>query len=295
VQKAFPPTFLNGRWLDPARSGVTGKALLDDLSQIANKRGAPGMRAAEPALKEAGIPGIRYLDGGSRGAGAGTSNYVVFPGNEGLLNILERNGQPLGLLDDAAKPAYVAPGAKRMEIAQRNAAKPISEGGLGLGPKNTAAERAKALGFDTEAFHGTDKAVEGSLRRSKTGAQGPGVYLGDDASVANAYAGDQAGANVVPTLLRGDFAGNKRFSDLVNTHGWSGAEEAGKKAGLSGIHDTMFESAFNVWDPKNIRSRFAAFDPARRNESNLLGRADPLLLGLLGIGAGGLTYLGSDK
>jgi hypothetical protein len=46
-------------------------------------------------LNNIGIPGIRYLDGGSRGAGTGTSNYVVFPGNEGLLTILERNGKPL--------------------------------------------------------------------------------------------------------------------------------------------------------------------------------------------------------
>lgn len=47
------------------------------------------------AFRELGIPGIRYLDGGSRTGGAGTSNFVVFPGNEGLLKILERNGQPL--------------------------------------------------------------------------------------------------------------------------------------------------------------------------------------------------------
>ena len=47
------------------------------------------------AFRELGIPGIRYLDGGSRGVGQGTSNFVVFPGNEGLLSILERNGQPL--------------------------------------------------------------------------------------------------------------------------------------------------------------------------------------------------------
>ncbi len=47
------------------------------------------------ALRQSGIPGIRYLDGGSRASGAGTSNYVVFPGNEGLLKILERNGQGL--------------------------------------------------------------------------------------------------------------------------------------------------------------------------------------------------------
>jgi hypothetical protein len=46
-------------------------------------------------LRDAGIPGIRYLDGGSRGAGQGSSNFVVFPGQESLLNILERNGQPL--------------------------------------------------------------------------------------------------------------------------------------------------------------------------------------------------------
>lgn len=37
-----------------------------------------------------GVPGIRYLDQGSRGAGQGTSNYVVFPGMEDALKILER-------------------------------------------------------------------------------------------------------------------------------------------------------------------------------------------------------------
>ncbi len=56
---------------------------------------ADNQRAASDALRQAGIPGIRYLDGGSRGTGAGTSNFVVFPGNEGLLSILERNGVPL--------------------------------------------------------------------------------------------------------------------------------------------------------------------------------------------------------
>jgi hypothetical protein len=49
-------------------------------------------------MRSQGIPGIRYLDGGSRGTGTGTSNFVVFPGEEDILKILERNGQPLGLL-----------------------------------------------------------------------------------------------------------------------------------------------------------------------------------------------------
>ena len=41
-------------------------------------------------LKRKGIPGIRYKDQGSRGSEGGTHNYVVFPGMEGLLKILER-------------------------------------------------------------------------------------------------------------------------------------------------------------------------------------------------------------
>jgi hypothetical protein len=48
---------------------------------------------ASEVLRQQGIPGIKYLDGGSRTAGQGSSNYVVFPGNERLLKILERNGQ----------------------------------------------------------------------------------------------------------------------------------------------------------------------------------------------------------
>ncbi len=42
------------------------------------------------ALRGYGIPGIRYLDATSRDAGKGTSNFVVFPGEEDALTILER-------------------------------------------------------------------------------------------------------------------------------------------------------------------------------------------------------------
>lgn len=63
--------------------------------------GEQGMMMEAPALaseslRRMGIPGIRYFDQGSRGTGEGTSNFVVFPGNEDLLTILKRNG---GLLD----------------------------------------------------------------------------------------------------------------------------------------------------------------------------------------------------
>ena len=49
-------------------------------------------------LKEAGIPGIKYLDQGSRGAGEGSSNYVAF--DDSIIEILRKYGfaglAPLG-------------------------------------------------------------------------------------------------------------------------------------------------------------------------------------------------------
>lgn len=46
--------------------------------------------AASQELRKMGIPGIRYLDQGSRGEGQGTYNYVIFPGMESQVKILER-------------------------------------------------------------------------------------------------------------------------------------------------------------------------------------------------------------
>ena len=70
-----------------ARGGeVTGGQLYEGmLSQF----GGSQAKVSE-FMRDAGIPGIRYLDEGSRAGGQGTSNFVVFPGNEGLLKILER-------------------------------------------------------------------------------------------------------------------------------------------------------------------------------------------------------------
>ena len=47
------------------------------------------------AFNDSGIPGIRYLDGGSRSAGQGSSNFVAF--DPEMIRILERNGQATGL------------------------------------------------------------------------------------------------------------------------------------------------------------------------------------------------------
>jgi len=79
----FAPRLLDRR--------TTGGEVLEIFQQALG-----GPDVASNYLRGAGIPGIRYLDGGSRGTGAGTSNFVVFPGEENMLRILERNGMPLG-------------------------------------------------------------------------------------------------------------------------------------------------------------------------------------------------------
>ena len=72
------------------------KELMFDARMQGNKSASSAMRSNEEAiaasnrLRELGIPGIRYLDQGSRDAGEGTRNFVVFPGNEEMLNILSR-------------------------------------------------------------------------------------------------------------------------------------------------------------------------------------------------------------
>jgi hypothetical protein len=55
---------------------------------LENKLG--GQQQVSEYLRSLGIPGIRYLDAGSRDGGSGTRNFVVFPGEEKKVRILER-------------------------------------------------------------------------------------------------------------------------------------------------------------------------------------------------------------
>ena len=70
--------------------------LIDDGPNIS--RGSTNLTGQDAMvsqhLAELGIPGIRYLDSGSRAAGQGSSNFVIFDPN--MIRILERNGQATG-------------------------------------------------------------------------------------------------------------------------------------------------------------------------------------------------------
>jgi hypothetical protein len=69
--------------------GATDWPVTADSATRAQYR-SKGATNASQALREAGIPGIKYLDAGSRGAGDGTRNYVVF--DDKLVSIVKKYG-----------------------------------------------------------------------------------------------------------------------------------------------------------------------------------------------------------
>jgi len=91
-QSEFVRKAIQENELDYVPDRLTGGRLLEEL----HKGFAPDVAAKH--LRDAGIPGIRYLDEGSRGAGKGTSNFVVFPGMEDMLRIEQINEQPINSL-----------------------------------------------------------------------------------------------------------------------------------------------------------------------------------------------------
>ena len=71
--------------------GDESKQTGQDLYKRMGKMSGDDVQAVSRDLRDIGIPGIKYLDAGSRGAGGtGTRNFVVFPGEEDKLKILER-------------------------------------------------------------------------------------------------------------------------------------------------------------------------------------------------------------
>lgn len=72
-----------------SRRGIPMPDGQDIISKFGGVTGT-NARALSETLKNAGVPGIKYLDQGSRGAGKGSSNYVVF--DDALIDILKKYG-----------------------------------------------------------------------------------------------------------------------------------------------------------------------------------------------------------
>ena len=87
LKKVTDSTHGKGTWDQWIKGGHDYRDFRNDLMEIPESD-------ISQLLHKQGIPGIRYLEGGSRSNGAGTSNFVAF--DPELIRILERNGIPTG-------------------------------------------------------------------------------------------------------------------------------------------------------------------------------------------------------
>jgi len=253
-------------------------SLLDVVSTVPNPVGdvASGLLAAQDVSK---------------------GNYGTAALNAlGLLPFVPSMGATIKNVGKAAKTKFEV----AHDVAQRRAALPISEGGLGLPANNTAMDRAKAIGFDVDniMYHGTNKKFNEfkDWRTNKNRGGLEGIFFTDDKSLAKEY-----GRNVKDVYLKkGNVnsydAEGKSFSDSKTQDFLSNAVR--RLYGNSSVEMKNFVDSPNPWMnyetnpstvvavnmPSQIRSPNAAFDPFRRNDADILAGLAPLSVGsLLGL------------
>ena len=103
------------------------------------------------------VGGSEYI--GRQMEEAGLISSARRPTAEFLANVLTPDPMDAAKLGAMVVPAVgramKAPRDEALKIAQANAAKPVSEGGLGLPPDNTAMDRARAMGYEPGLYHAT--------------------------------------------------------------------------------------------------------------------------------------------
>ena len=272
--------------IEPLGQNATGADLYKALESKL------GRTAASSALREAGIPGIRYLDQGSRGAGEGTRNFVIF--DDSLVDITHVDGKP------------VTPAERAEVLAQHQDALPMDQA--------SRMARAREMGFDvdTPMFHGSSNDFDAfDITIDRTGAGYDAAWLTDDASLAYRYSRSSGGsaqdAKVmevraalenpkiidIEELIKNE--AEKIGADLDMFESMSEAQNMmlgpdwkkqavidAKNEGHDGLilknyidmpggdYAESPSTVYAVFDPTKIRKLEAKFDPAKRNSADLL-------------------------
>ena len=247
------------------------------------------------------------------------------------------------------------------KIAQKNAALPIKEGGLGLPKDNTAMDRAKAMGYETPVYHGTNADINAFNVEGKGKTSGAGAFFTTNPTTAETYVSASGQGNILPLLIKKDDflttnAKGRNWADIytnelsaksgksrytpeelgLDRNSATSTDELGiiaKDLGLKGsqiknvkdlgpnshvmrakeyllekygivpdetwsnvtgkqfdeaqkamkkFYDLQKSDVYAINEPSLVRSKFAAFDPKRASEANILA-------GGLAIPTSGLT------
>jgi hypothetical protein len=209
-------------------------------------------------------------------------------------------GLPVGMsIKDVSGPQSQA-----LMLAQQRAALPVEQGGLGLAAGNTPAERAAAMGFTTDLLHGTAKDFNKfDMGLAGTNTRQAGDELGAFATakpfLADSYAEiaskggwanrtNPGGATVYP--LKANLQNPKRFETASGFY--READPRAAKQELGKWRDELQGQGYDsvivrpdmeevvAFNPDQLRSRFAAFDPFRKTAATAaaMGVAAPDLL-----------------
>lgn len=104
----LPHAFANKTMIELPKGEVTGReAYILTRMGVNEENSRKAAAVASERLRDAGVPGIQYLDAGSRAAGDGSRNYVMF--RDDIIDILKRYGLfGLGMVGGAAAGPYGA-------------------------------------------------------------------------------------------------------------------------------------------------------------------------------------------
>ena len=197
------------------------------------------------------------------------------------------------------QPSFQYPREQALKLAQQRAALPVSEGGLGLPANNTPMDRARAMGFGTDFAHGSPQSNITKFEPSKTGEMGGGIYATNYFPEADIYAGKEIGATTYPLKVKTNTAyqageENPYMKLIVSDDEQlqKALQRMGKESIIKtqqpppdwlkalGTMDMPIREHFVSMNPDLFRSRFAAFDPFRKDvaTATAMGVALPDLL-----------------
>lgn len=192
-----------------------------------------------------------------------------------------------GRVFEARKPGTVrsaTTGETLFANASKESSIPAIASALDMSPEARLA-RAKEMGFDTDTtwYHGTDRdfpAFDASKIGENTGDYATGFHFTSDPDIAARAArvgrGSDEGSAVMPAYVRSrnpyiaDYPDENPViaHDLDRNHLYIQARRGGHDGIL--VRGADGEEHLVAFDPKNIRSVNAAFDPAKSDSANLL-------------------------
>jgi hypothetical protein len=212
-----------------------------------------------------------------------------------------------GLLDKHLSGQKLTP--EEMALYEANGAKmetpQLQRYNLGNAMANPE-RNAHMENYDNNYAHGSPSPDVENLMPSETGAMGPGIYATNYLPEANIFAKKNMGATVYPLAVNTSKSFNPKkignIYDMLNADndrmlgqrlkGMDKDSIIQTQRPFRGVNNELFNNGENsipalperenyvTNQPENIRSRFAAFDPLRKNSSSLLasGLLGPLWL-----------------